>query len=194
MSADGAEMYSCFVGESESLVRSLFKEAKARSPCMVFLDEVDSLVGTRNAGGGGMCGSSGGAGPSQKDVVQERILSTLLNEMDGIEPLHGVVVVAATNRIDAIDAALLRPGRFDRLIYVPLPNTEARKSIFRLYIAQMPTGADPIIDDLASLSEGFSGADCKRVCQEAALLALRENLSAECVVDSFFIFLGTETL
>ena len=125
---DTAQLYSCFVGEAERILRSLFTRARANRPCVVFLDELDAMVHKRSMGGasggsGGGGGSSGGASQS----LESRILSTLLNEMDGMVSSAGVLVVAATNRLDMIDHALLRPGRFDKIIYVTTTSSQTNQ-------------------------------------------------------------------
>ncbi|KAI8898556.1 P-loop containing nucleoside triphosphate hydrolase protein [Globomyces pollinis-pini] len=160
----GASLYSSAVGESESLVRSLFSSARSASPSIIFLDEIDTLVGKR----GFASGSTG-------DSVQERILSTLLNEMDGIESAKNVLVVGATNRPDMIDQALLRPGRFDKIVYVPPPDYEARFKIFEIYTKGMPLSASVDISNLATLTDYFTGADIKSLCSETSLIKLRTD-------------------
>ena len=180
---NAAELYSCYLGESERKLRDLFKQARDAAPAILFLDEIDALVGSRSIGNNSKFQdvSAGGSGPSNKDPVQERVLSTLLNELDGIESLHGVIVIGATNRIDKIDDALLRPGRFDKLIYVGKPDYDARKCILALYLESLrpvldTTDVDRLIDTYSRLSEGFSGADCMRLVQEAAMIAMRRCL------------------
>nr|KAJ3410984.1 hypothetical protein HK105_002756 [Polyrhizophydium stewartii] len=165
-SISGAAVYSAYVGESERIVRSLFQRARAASPSVVFIDEIDTIVGKRALGGGG----GGGGG----DTVQERILSALLNEMDGIESARDVLVLAATNRPDMIDAALMRPGRFDRVIYVPPPDAAARLAILEIRTRGMPLEQGGV--DLAAIAarcDMFTGADLGAVCREAATAALR---------------------
>ncbi|KAI8806374.1 P-loop containing nucleoside triphosphate hydrolase protein [Cladochytrium replicatum] len=168
-SINGASIYSPYVGDSEFIVRSTFQRARSASPSIVFIDEVDAIIGKRSIGSG-----SGG------DSVHERILSMLLNEMDGIETAKSVLVIGATNRPDLIDAALMRPGRFDQIIYVPPPDTAARHSILSVHTRKMPLSADAHLFSLATRTQNFSGADLESLCREAALDALRElqNLSA----------------
>jgi len=163
-----ADVYSPFMGEAEKTVREVFANARAAIPAIVFLDELDALVGKRGV---------------EASSVQERILSTLLNEMDGIVSSTGLLVLAATNRVDMIDDALLRPGRFDRLIHVPLPCMEDRVEILRLHAsktpfrmnASSPDAAIPnhFLEDIAVKMEGRSGADIQNLCREAAMNAMR---------------------
>jgi transitional endoplasmic reticulum ATPase len=160
----GASVYSSALGESEASIRSIFTLARSSAPSIVFFDEIDALVGKRGFQDG-----------SRGDSVQERVLSTLLNEMDGIEHAKGVLVVGATNRPDMIDAALLRPGRFGKIIYVPPPNREARKSILEIYTRGMPIDDSVDLNTLADLTDRFSGADLKGVCREAVLVHLRKK-------------------
>ncbi|KAI9030501.1 P-loop containing nucleoside triphosphate hydrolase protein [Hyaloraphidium curvatum] len=166
-SLDVAGLYSSYVGDSERLVRQAFTKARAAVPCVLFLDELDAMAGDR---GHGSSGSS--------DAVQGKILSALLNEMDGIESADGVLVVAATNRPWAIDAALLRPGRFDRLVYVPPPDRAARERILEIYAGDMPRAAGVDFARIAGelATDLFSGADVENLCREAALGALRRGL------------------
>lgn len=133
LSINGAQLYSPFVGDSEKIVRTTFQKARASAPSIIFLDETEAIVGKRNMGNGG---SSGG------DSVQERVLSTLLNEMDGVESAESVLVVGATNRPDMLDAALMRPGRFDQAIYVPPPDQSARYDILKIHTKNMPLAPD----------------------------------------------------
>lgn len=164
ISVKGPEILSKWVGESERGVREIFHKAKQAAPCIVFLDEIDSLVPRR------------GSGESQ---VIERVISQFLTEMDGIEELKGVVVLAATNRKDLIDDALLRTGRFDLILEVPLPTESARLEIFKVHSSGKPLGKNISMERLAGMTEGFSGSDISAVCREAALVAIREFLSTE---------------
>ncbi|KAJ3319614.1 hypothetical protein HDV06_006176 [Boothiomyces sp. JEL0866] len=163
LTVSGASMYSSLLGESEAQIRQLFRNARSAAPSIIFLDEIDALVGKR----GFASGKSG-------DSVQERILSTLLNEMDGIELAKDVLVVGATNRPDLVDAALLRPGRFDKVILVPAPNQQARKEILQVYTRKMPV-SNLDYDLIASETACFTGADLKSLCRETALNQLRSN-------------------
>ncbi|KAI9500894.1 P-loop containing nucleoside triphosphate hydrolase protein [Coemansia spiralis] len=166
-SINGASIYSPFVGDAERTLRQVFQQARSSIPAVVFFDEVDAIVGKRERGG-----SSG-------DSVQERLLSTLLNEMDGVEMAEGVLVIGATNRIDMIDTALLRPGRFDQILYVPPPDSDARKGILQIKTRRVPLADTVDLARLAERTEGFSGADLDNLCREAALLALREDIGAK---------------
>lgn len=164
--ASSAEIFSMYLGEAERYLRGLFAAARLSPPSVIFLDEIDTLVGSR--------GSASGAGASG-DVSQERLLSTLLNEMDGVGGLEGVLVVAATNRIDMIDAALLRPGRFDSIVHVPLPSEEDRLSILQVVTRGVPLESDVSLEDLALETEGFSGAELAALVREAAVATVRKN-------------------
>ncbi|KAK4512633.1 uncharacterized protein ATC70_003337 [Mucor velutinosus] len=165
----GPELFSKWVGESEKAVHEVFRKARAASPSIVFFDEIDALTVKR--------GSSGDGGTS----VADRVLSQLLNELDGVEALVNVTVVAATNRPDIIDDALLRPGRIDRILYVGPPNLESRKEIFRIQLKKMTVDRDIDIDEIAEKSQGCSGAEAVAICQEAALFAMEEDLHIDSV-------------
>ena len=158
----GPEILSKWVGESEKAIRTIFRRARQVAPAIVFFDEIDSIAPAR----GFRHDTSG---------VTDRIVNQLLTEMDGIVPLSNVVVIAATNRPDILDPALLRPGRFDRLIYVPPPDREARREIFKIHTRNMPLASDVDLDKLAEMTEGYTGADIEAVCREAAMIALREE-------------------
>jgi transitional endoplasmic reticulum ATPase len=158
----GPQILSMWVGESERGVREVFRKARQAAPCIVFLDELDALAPRR-----------GGGADSQ---VTERVVSQLLTELDGIEELKGVVVLAATNRVDRLDPALLRPGRFDFLVELPVPDREARLAIWRVHTRNMPLADDIDLDALAVETEGLVGADIEGLCRRAALLAIREFL------------------
>ncbi|MEM2902390.1 MAG: CDC48 family AAA ATPase [Candidatus Bathyarchaeia archaeon] len=164
ISIKGPELLSKWVGESEKAVREVFRKAKQAAPCIIFMDEVDSITPTRG----------GGFGDSH---VTERVISQILTELDGLEELRDVVVIAATNRPDIIDPALLRPGRFDKLLYVPLPDLEARKEIFRIHTEKKPLTADVELGKLAEITEGYTGADIAAVCNTAVMLAIREHMT-----------------
>ncbi|KAI5729219.1 hypothetical protein M8J76_000292 [Diaphorina citri] len=165
ISVKGPELFRKYVGESERCVRDVFKRARQVSPSVIFFDELDSLAGERGDGGGG-----GGSN------VQERVLAQMLTEMDGIVPLNNVTIVAATNRPDRIDKALLRPGRLDRLIYVPLPDDLTRAAILKIRLARSPLGEDVCVEELIVA-----------VCDEAALSALENNLEAAYVSHQDFL-------
>ncbi len=159
----GPSLLSKWVGESEKGVREVFRKARQAAPCIVFFDEIDALVSPR------------GRGDSQ---VTDRVLSQMLTEMDGIEELKGVMVLAATNRPDLLDPALLRPGRFDLLLELPLPDERARADIFRLHVKARPLATGVDLAALAGQAEGLSGADIRAVCQRATMLAIREFVGA----------------
>lgn len=163
ISIKGPELLSKWVGESERAVREVFRKAKQAAPSIVFFDEIDAIAPVRG----------GGYGDSH---VTERVISQLLTEMDGLEELRGVVVIAATNRPDIIDPALLRPGRFDKLLYVPPPDLEARKEILKIHLKKKPLAEDVDIEELARRTEGYTGADLAAVCNTAVLLAIREHV------------------
>ncbi|MEM4472603.1 MAG: CDC48 family AAA ATPase [Archaeoglobaceae archaeon] len=163
ISVKGPELLSKWVGESEKHVRDMFRKARQVAPCIIFFDEIDSLAPRRGALG--------------DTHVTERVVSQLLTEIDGLEELRDVVVIAATNRPDLIDPALLRPGRIERHIYIPPPDKEARKEIFRIHLRGKPLAEDVNLDELAEKTEGYSGADIEAVCREAGMLAIREVVS-----------------
>ncbi|KAL2874467.1 AAA+-type ATPase [Colletotrichum sp. CLE4] len=165
----GAELLNMYVGESERAVRQLFERARAASPSIIFFDEIDSIGGQRAGNGGG-----GGAAKSQGAV---NMLTTLLTEMDGFEALSGVLILAATNRPEAMDPALLRPGRFDRIVYVGPPDAAGREAVFNLYLRKLPLAADVDVAELSRLAEGFSGAEIKQIVNVATEPALSKTLS-----------------
>ena len=162
ISIKGPEILSKWVGESEKAIREIFRKARMASPAIIFLDEVDSIVPRR------------GAGYSNSGVTQ-RMISQLLTEMDGLIALQTVVVIAATNRPDILDPALIRPGRFDRLIYVPAPNTESRLEILKIYTKEMPLEEEIDFTYIQKNTKGYSGADLKAICREAAMNAMRKQ-------------------
>ncbi|KAH8282970.1 hypothetical protein KR054_011222 [Drosophila jambulina] len=171
LSIKGPELFSMWVGESERAVREVFRKARQVAPAIVFFDEIDAIGGERSEGDG----SGSGSGSS----VKERVLTQLLTEMDGVEALQNVTIVAATNRPDMIDKALLRPGRIDRILYVGLPKTEARREILKIKLRAMPVSQDVDMEKLVQLTEGYSGAEIQAVCHEAALRALEQSFEAE---------------
>ncbi len=170
----GPEILSKWVGESEKAVRKIFRRARQVAPAIIFFDEIDAIAPAR----GYRHDTSG---------VTDRIVNQLLTEMDGIEALKNVVVIAATNRPDIIDPALLRPGRFDRLIYVPPPDEKARLEIFKVHTRNMPLAEDVDLALLAKKTEGYTGADIAAVCREAAMLALREEFRVRPVEMKHFL-------
>src|SRR5215212_1625738 len=169
ISVKGPELLSKWVGESEKGVREIFRRARQAAPCVVFFDEIDSIAPTR--GGIGM--GEGGAGIH---TGTERIVSQLITEMDGIQEMHGVVIMAATNRIDMIDTAFLRPGRFDKIIYVPNPDVKTREKILEIHTKGKPISRDVDIKKIADKTEGFSGADVSAIVNTAISLVLHEYL------------------
>ena len=162
ISIKGPELLSKWVGESEKGVREVFRKARQAAPCIVFFDEIDAIAPTRGHG--------------SDSHVTERVISQLLTEMDGLEVLSNVIIIAATNRPDIIDAALLRPGRFDRLLYVPPPDKEARMQILKIHTSKKPLADDVNIDSLANQTEGYTGADIAALASAAVMLALREHI------------------
>ena len=164
ISIKGPELLSKWVGESEKGVREIFRKARQAAPCIIFFDEIDAIAPVR----GGDFGTS---------HVTERVISQMLTELDGLEVLTNVVVIAATNRPDIIDPALLRPGRFDRLLYVPPPDYESRKQIIHIHTKKKPLADDTNIDNLATKMDGYTGADIAAVASAAVMLALREHIS-----------------
>lgn len=169
----GPEVFSKWVGESEKAIREVFRKGRMAAPSVIFFDEFDSLVPRRGMG----FADSG---------VTERVISQLLTEMDGIITLEDVVVIAASNRPDIVDPAVLRPGRFDRLIYVPEPDEKARLEILKLYTKDMPLAKDVDLKNLANLTKSYSGADLEGLCREAALSALRRDIKSKEVTLSDF--------
>jgi len=161
ISVRGPEFLSKWVGESERMVRETFRKAKTAAPCIIFFDEIDAITPVR--------------GTSSDSQVTERVISQILTEMDGLEELHSVTTIAATNRADLVDPALLRPGRFDRHIYIPPPDLETRKAILAIHTKRKPVAPDVALDDIARRTEKYTGAELAAVCNEAAMLALRET-------------------
>ncbi len=166
ISIKGPELFSKWVGESEKAIREVFRKGRTAAPSIIFFDELDSVVPRRGMG----FGDSG---------VSERVISQLLTELDGIESLENVVIIGATNRPDIIDPAILRPGRFDRLIFVPAPDYATRLQILKIHTKTMPLAKDVDLDQIASQAGGYSGADIEAVCREAGLVALRRDIEAK---------------
>ena len=173
ISVKGPELLSKWVGESEQGVREVFRKAKQTAPTVIFFDEIDSIASTRSAN-------------DSDSGVTKRVVNQLLTEMDGLEELEDVAIIAATNRPDILDAGLMRPGRFDRHIKVDLPNEEARLSIFKVQTEGMPLADDVSLEKLAKQTDGYVGADIEAVCREAAMLTLRNDLDAENVPNKYF--------
>jgi transitional endoplasmic reticulum ATPase len=168
VSVRGPELLSKWVGESERGIREIFKRARQSSPCVIFFDEIDSIAPIRGAGA--------------ETQVTERVVSQLLTELDGMQEMHGVIVLAATNRADMIDPALLRPGRFDKIIQIPLPDKESRKKILEINAEEIPFEKDPNSPDyvnfnkLAEGTDGFSGADVAAIANTAVSFVIHEHL------------------
>lgn len=154
-------------GESEANVRDVFDKARAAAPCVMFFDELDSIAKAR----GGSLGDAGGAG--------DRVLNQILTEMDGMNAKKNVFVIGATNRPDQIDTALLRPGRLDQLIYIPLPDEASRLSVLNATLRKSPIAKDVDLALIAKHTQGFSGADLTEICQRACKLAIRESIAKE---------------
>jgi transitional endoplasmic reticulum ATPase len=162
----GPELLSKWVGESEKGVRETFRKARMAAPAIVFFDEMDAIVPSRGSGFG-------------DSHVTERVISQLLTELDGLEKLENVVVLAATNRPDLIDSAVLRPGRFDRLVLVQAPDKKARLEIFKIHTKGMPLAKDVDLNALATETEGYVGSDITALCREAAMLVLRRDIKGK---------------
>ncbi|KAF5374178.1 hypothetical protein D9615_008879 [Tricholomella constricta] len=171
----GPELLNKFVGESERAVREIFRKARVASPSIIFFDEIDALATSRSSSDGDTSSS------------HEGVLTSLLNEMDGVQELVGVTVVAATNRPDAIDSALMRPGRLDRILYVGPPDLDARVEIFKIRMKTMTVEPNMDIAELARLTDGCSGAEITALCQEAAILTMQEDINAPHVPQSAFV-------
>jgi transitional endoplasmic reticulum ATPase len=173
ISVKGPQLLSMWVGESERGVREVFRKARQVAPCIVFFDEIDALAPRRGSGEG---------------AAAERVVSQFLTELDGIEALKGVVVLGATNRIDMLDPALLRPGRFDIHVALPVPDRESRLQILRVHTRKMPLAADVDLDALVARCDGFVGADVEGLCRRAATFAMREFLEKRnAPVEEFFV-------
>ncbi|MDL2270269.1 CDC48 family AAA ATPase [Methanobrevibacter sp. OttesenSCG-928-I08] len=173
ISVKGPELLSKWVGDSEKGIREVFRKAKQTAPTVIFFDEIDSIASTRS-------GADGDSG------VTKRVVNQLLTEMDGMEELEDVAIIAATNRPDILDAGLMRPGRFDRHIKVETPNQEGRESIFKVHTKNMPITKDVDLEKLAKKTDGYVGADIEAVCREAAMLALRDNIDVDKVEMKYF--------
>jgi len=170
---NGPSLLSKWVGESEKAVREIFRKARQTAPTILFFDEIDALVPRRSSG--------------SDSKVNERIVNQMLTEMDGLESLNDVVIIGATNRPDIVDPALLRQGRFDRIILTTVPDIESRKNIFKIYLNKMTIAEDVQMNKLADKTKGYVGSDIQGVCREAAMIALRENISAKEVRMSHFL-------
>ena len=162
ISVKGPEILSKWVGESEKGIRQIFKKAKQSAPTIIFFDEVDAIASMR--------------GMEVGERVGERVLNQLLTELDGLEELHNVIIIAATNRPDLIDTALMRPGRFDKVLLVPAPDYDARLEIFKIHTNEMPVDKDVNLKRLTKKTDGYAGADIEGICREAAMSTIRESL------------------
>ena len=170
---NGPELMSKWVGESEKAVRKIFEKARQSSPSIIFFDEIDSLVPKRGAS-------------SDSSGVTEKVVNQLLTEMNGLRGMKDVVVIGATNRPDLLDSALLRPGRFDRIVLVSVPDPKSRKEIFKVHLKGMPLAKDFKVDELVSKTEGYVGADIEAICREAAMLALRDDMNTKDIKMKYF--------
>jgi transitional endoplasmic reticulum ATPase len=168
----GPELLSMWVGESERGVRKVFERARQTSPTIIFFDEIDAIAPRRGA--------------SADSHVTERVVNQLLTEVDGLEELHNIVVIGATNRPDILDTALLRPGRFDRVVMVGAPDEKTRNGIFKIHAKGMPLSPDVNIEELAKKTDGYAGADIEAVCREAAILSLRKDIKSKTVTKTDF--------
>ena len=166
ISIKGPELLSKWVGESEKGVREIFRKARQAAPCIIFLDEIDALVPRRGSGESG-------------SHVTENIVSQILTEIDGLEELHNVLIIGATNRLDIVDEAILRPGRFDRIIEVPNPDIKGREQIFKIHTKKKPLASDVNISKLVELTEGFNGAEIASVANRAAMMALKRYVEGK---------------
>ena len=166
ISIKGPELLSKWVGESEKGVREIFRKARQAAPCIIFLDEVDALVPRRGSGG-------------SESHVTENVVSQILTEIDGLEELHNVLIIGATNRLDIVDEALLRPGRFDRIIKVPNPDTKGRKHIFEIHTKKKPLANDVDIAKLVKQTDGFSGAEIAAIANRSAITALKRYVAGK---------------
>merc|ERR1719498_1138327 len=167
ISIKGPELLTMWFGESEANVREIFDKARQAAPCVLFFDELDSIAKAR----GGNVGDGGGAA--------DRVINQILTEMDGMSSKKNVFIIGATNRPDIIDPAILRPGRLDQLIYIPLPDEKSRMSILKANLRKSPISKDVDLDFLAKMTNGFSGADLTEICQRACKLAIRESIENE---------------
>jgi len=167
ISVKGPELLTMWFGESEANVRDVFDKARAAAPCVLFFDELDSIAKAR----GGSVGDAGGAA--------DRVINQILTEMDGMGAKKNVFIIGATNRPDIIDPAILRPGRLDQLIYIPLPDDKSREAIFKANLRKSPIAKDLELTYLAKVTQGFSGADITEICQRACKLAIRQSIEAE---------------
>lgn len=170
----GPELLNKYVGESERAVRDIFSKARTASPSIIFFDEIDALGTSRSS-------------DSDTGTAHEGVLTSLLNEMDGVQELVGVTIIAATNRPDVIDSALMRPGRLDRILYVGPPDHDGRKDILKIRTRNMSVGSDLDLHAIAAMTDGCSGAEISSLCQEAALLTMQKDINAPFIPQSAFV-------
>jgi transitional endoplasmic reticulum ATPase len=170
ISIKGPEILSKWVGESQKIIAEIFRKARMASPCIVFIDEIDAITAARD-------------GEDNRSVIHVDALETFLIEMDGLQKTDGVVVLAATNRPEDMDPALLRPGRFDRIIEIPIPDTPTRAAIFKVHTRRMPLDKEVKIDDLAGLTEGYTGAEIENIIREAGMNAIRSKREIVTIAD-----------
>ncbi len=171
ISIKGPELLNKYLGESEKATREIFRKARMAAPCIIFIDEIDSIATPRDSG-------------EDNTLVSQRVVDTLLTEMDGLQEIKNVIVIAATNRPDMIDVALLRPGRFDKIIEIPIPNEKAREEIFKVHTKRMPLDKDVSIKEIASAAINYTGAEIENVCREAGMNAIR-NKRKKVIRDDF---------
>ena len=167
ISVKGPELLNMWFGGSEANVRDLFDKARAASPCILFFDEMDSIARARGMGGGGSSETS------------DRVINQLLAEIDGVGSAKTLFIIGATNRPDILDPGIMRPGRLDQLIYIPLPDKPSRVAIFKANLRKSPIADDITFDQLAEVTDGFSGADITEICQRAAKNAIRDSITAD---------------
>ena len=172
ISIKGPEVLSKWVGESEKAVRNIFKKAKQVAPCIVFFDEIDAIAAAR--------------GSDEGTNVSDRIVNQMLTSIDDLENIDNILIIAATNRPDMIDRGLIRAGRFDKILHVPVPDKEARKKIFKIYTKDMPLAKDVDIEKMVKRTEGYVGADIEGICRQAGLNALRKNIKSKIVKQKDF--------
>ena len=179
ISVRGPEIFNKYVGESEKAIREVFNKARQTAPCVLFFDEIDAIMSTRSQ--------------SDDSGVSQRIVNQFLAEIDGMKSLQNVLVIGATNRADILDPAVLRPGRFDAIVFVPPPDKPARVEIFKVHTKNMPLEKDVNFDALAEMTDGYSGADIEGLCREAAMTAVRDDWKAKPVSMNHFELALEET-
>ncbi len=179
ISIRGPEIFNKYVGESEKAIREIFKKARQTAPCVLFFDEIDAVMGAR--------------GRQDDTGVSQRIVNQFLAELDGMKTLQNVLVIGATNRADMLDPAVLRPGRFDAVIFVPPPDEPARFEIFKVHTKNMPLAKDVDLERLAQMTDGYSGADIEGLCREAAMTAVRDDWKVKPVTMKHFEIALSET-